>query len=139
MPGKAEVYRRSVRTVMFFIALVFARGASAQETAITRLDLPLGRAYPFRAAEVITRVTVANPLDTDRPLMATTLLPGLLSTALRNIARGTKDLALYEIGQSVPAMTPMRVLLPMPLGPMSAMTWPRSTVRFTRRRTGLTP
>jgi phenylalanyl-tRNA synthetase beta chain len=46
-------------------------------------------------------VTVANPLDTERPLMATTLLPGLLSTALRNLSRGTKDLALYEVGQVV--------------------------------------
>jgi len=46
-------------------------------------------------------VPIANPLDTDRPLVATTLLPGLLSTALRNLSRGSKDLALYEIGQVV--------------------------------------
>src|SRR5689334_16432580 len=39
--------------------------ASAQETAVTRIDLPIGRAYPFRAAEVITRVTVANPSIAD--------------------------------------------------------------------------
>lgn len=44
---------------------------------------------------------LANPLDTDKPLLATTLLPGLVGTALRNISRGAKDLALYEIGQVV--------------------------------------
>lgn len=48
-----------------------------------------------------TALPIANPLDTERPLMATTLLPGLLSTALRNLSRGAKDLALYEIGQVV--------------------------------------
>lgn len=46
-------------------------------------------------------VTVANPLDTDRPLMATTLLPGLLATTLRNLSRGAKNVALYEVGQVV--------------------------------------
>lgn len=46
-------------------------------------------------------VRLANPLDADRPLLATTLLPGLIGTALRNISRGARDLALYEIGQVV--------------------------------------
>ena len=41
---------------------------------------------------------LVNPLDADRPLMRTTLLPGLLDTLLRNISRGTRDLLVYEIG-----------------------------------------
>jgi phenylalanyl-tRNA synthetase beta chain len=67
-------------------------------------------------------VAVANPLDTDRPLMATTLLPGLLSTALRNIARGSKDLALYEIGQVVlpDGRLPRRPDLPVTRRPSEA-------------------
>ena len=44
---------------------VVSQRAFAQETAVTRVDLPLGRAYPYRAAEVITRVTVANPAIVD--------------------------------------------------------------------------
>lgn len=46
-------------------------------------------------------IAVANPLDTDRPFMATTLLPGLIATTLRNLSRGAKDLALFEVGQVV--------------------------------------
>lgn len=43
-------------------------------------------------------VTVANPLDADKPQMRTTLLPGLVETAQRNLSRGARDVALYEIG-----------------------------------------
>jgi phenylalanyl-tRNA synthetase beta chain len=43
-------------------------------------------------------VRLANPLDADRPLMRTTLLPGLLDTVLRNLSRGTRDLLVFEIG-----------------------------------------
>ena len=43
-------------------------------------------------------VPLANPLDADRPLMRTTLLPGLLDTVLRNMSRGTRDLLVFEIG-----------------------------------------
>ncbi len=43
-------------------------------------------------------VALRNPLDAERPMMRTTLLPGLLDTVTRNIARGTRDLAVFEIG-----------------------------------------
>jgi len=43
-------------------------------------------------------VALVNPLDAQRPLMRTTLLPGLLDTVLRNISRGNRDLLVYEIG-----------------------------------------
>jgi phenylalanyl-tRNA synthetase beta chain len=44
-------------------------------------------------------VRLANPLRDEQPLMRTTLLPGLLSTARRNVGRGTESLRLYEYGQ----------------------------------------
>ncbi|GAA2021059.1 phenylalanyl-tRNA synthetase beta chain [Nakamurella flavida] len=44
-------------------------------------------------------VQVRNPLDAERPLLRTTLLPGLLDTVQRNLSRGTRDLLVYEIGQ----------------------------------------
>lgn len=65
MIGKSDVYRRALRTLGFIAAMMLSQRASAQETAVTRIDLPLGRAYPYRAAEVITRVTVANPAVVD--------------------------------------------------------------------------
>ncbi len=43
-------------------------------------------------------VALRNPLDADRRLMRTTLLPGLLDTVLRNISRGARDLLVFEIG-----------------------------------------
>jgi phenylalanyl-tRNA synthetase beta chain len=44
---------------------------------------------------------VVNPIDSDRPELATTLLPGLLDALVRNVARGMTDVALFHIGQVV--------------------------------------
>ncbi|GBG38628.1 phenylalanine--tRNA ligase subunit beta [Mycobacterium montefiorense] len=48
-----------------------------------------------------TTTRVLNPLDTDRPELATTLLPGLLEALGRNVSRGLVDAALYAIAQVV--------------------------------------
>jgi phenylalanyl-tRNA synthetase beta chain len=49
------------------------------------------------------RVTtrVLNPLEADRPELATTLVPGLLEIAQRNVSRGQRDLALFAVAQVV--------------------------------------
>ena len=44
---------------------------------------------------------VLNPLEADRPQLATTLLPGLLEALGRNVSRGVVDVALYAIQQVV--------------------------------------
>ncbi|GAA1082418.1 phenylalanine--tRNA ligase subunit beta [Tsukamurella spumae] len=44
---------------------------------------------------------VLNPLESDRPSLATTLLPGLLEILARNVSRGQRDLALYTIAEVV--------------------------------------
>lgn len=44
---------------------------------------------------------VLNPLEADRPHLATTLLPGLLEALVRNVSRGLVDAALYSIAQVV--------------------------------------
>jgi phenylalanyl-tRNA synthetase beta chain len=46
-------------------------------------------------------VNVLNPLEADRPELATTLLPGLLEALGRNVSRGVVDVALYAIAQVV--------------------------------------
>ncbi|MGQ0464123.1 MAG: phenylalanine--tRNA ligase subunit beta [Sporichthyaceae bacterium] len=46
-----------------------------------------------------TALRLANPISQDEPLLRTTLLPGLLEAARRNIGRGNTDLALFEIGR----------------------------------------
>ncbi|MEU2665468.1 phenylalanine--tRNA ligase subunit beta [Micromonospora sp. NPDC007220] len=43
-------------------------------------------------------VRLANPLSEEEPLLRTTLLGPLLGIAKRNLGRGQRDLALYEIG-----------------------------------------
>jgi phenylalanyl-tRNA synthetase beta chain len=66
--------------------------------------------YPFVSAGVFdafglsahdprrSALTVANPLSDAAPLLRTTLLPGLLDSLRRNLGRGQRDLAIYEIG-----------------------------------------
>jgi phenylalanyl-tRNA synthetase beta chain len=69
------------------------------------------RAYPFVGEAAFDALGIeptdprrvslrlANPLSEGEPLLRTTLLPGLLGIARRNIGRGFGDLALYETGR----------------------------------------
>ena len=50
-------------------------------------------------------VRLTNPLSEEEPLLRTSLLPPLLATLKRNLGRGQRDLALYEIGHGLPAAT----------------------------------
>ncbi len=43
-------------------------------------------------------VRLRNPLSEEEPALRTTLLPPLLATLRRNLGRGLRDVALYEIG-----------------------------------------
>ena len=65
--------------------------------------------YPFVAAEqnatfgsadgsAVRAVRIANPLDATVPFLRTSLIPGLIEAARRNLSRGLTDLALSEIG-----------------------------------------
>lgn len=45
-----------------------------------------------------TALRLANPISDTEPLLRTTLLPPLLATLKRNLGRGLRDLALYELG-----------------------------------------
>jgi phenylalanyl-tRNA synthetase beta chain len=68
-------------------------------------------------------VTVANPLSDDEPLLRTTLLPGLLRTALRNAGRGFPDVALFETGlvfRPRPGAAPSAPILAVDRGPSVA-------------------
>ncbi len=43
-------------------------------------------------------VRLANPLSEERPLLRTSILASLVDTLRRNVARGHKDVAIYELG-----------------------------------------
>ena len=53
---------------------------------------------------------VLNPLEADRPHLATTLLPGLLEALSRNVSRGAVDTALFAIAQVVEPTTETRAV-----------------------------
>jgi phenylalanyl-tRNA synthetase beta chain len=72
-------------------ALVGAGGSEAVTVPLVAPDA-LG---PFDAGPA---VELANPLRADESLLRTVLLPGLLTVAAANAARGRPDLALFEIG-----------------------------------------
>jgi phenylalanyl-tRNA synthetase beta chain len=66
--------------------------------------------YPFDAPEIHDTLRVpagderrnatrlVNPLSDAQPELRTSLLPGLLATLVRNVGRGNRDLALFEMG-----------------------------------------
>ena len=79
--------------------------------------------YPFVNQELVDALgftgdraksfKLANPMSEDFPLLRTHLLPGLLTTLLRNINRGAKDLALFEIGSVFRNISPLgKIVLP---------------------------
>jgi phenylalanyl-tRNA synthetase beta chain len=66
--------------------------------------LPAGEfdAWGLAADDPRRRTTqVLNPLEADRPHLATTLLPGLLEALSRNVSRGIVDVALFAVAQVV--------------------------------------
>jgi len=66
--------------------------------------LPAGvfDAWGLPADDVRRNATqVLNPLEADRPHLATTLLPGLLEALARNVSRGIVDVALFAVAQVV--------------------------------------
>ena len=61
-----------------------------------------------------TTTDVLNPLEADRPQLATTLLPGLLEALTRNVSRGAADVALFAIQQVVEPTTSTRAVERIP-------------------------
>lgn len=56
---------------------------------------------------------IANPMSEEAPLMRVHLVPGLIEVAARNISRGAKDFAIFEMGsifrspqKLIPAISP---------------------------------
>jgi phenylalanyl-tRNA synthetase beta chain len=58
---------------------------------------------------------VLNPLEADRPHLASTLLPGLLEALVRNVSRGAPDGALFGIEQVVLATPQTKAIEPLPV------------------------
>jgi phenylalanyl-tRNA synthetase beta chain len=93
-------------------AMLAARGLAEVQT------------FPFTNQETIDNMgfvgerastyRIANPMSEEFPLMRVHLVPGLIEVAARNISRGAKDFAIFEMGsifrsaqKLVPAISPV--------------------------------
>jgi phenylalanyl-tRNA synthetase beta chain len=63
--------------------------------AVTWSFIAEGEAAPFGD----TPWVVANPISEELKVMRTSLLPGLLNAAARNLARGATEIRLFEVGR----------------------------------------
>jgi len=59
-------------------------------------------------AEVARTVRLANPLSDEQPLMRTRLLATMVDALRRNVARGTRDVGIFELGLVVALDGPQR-------------------------------
>ncbi|MDF1479001.1 phenylalanine--tRNA ligase subunit beta [Leifsonia sp. H3M29-4] len=50
-------------------------------------------------AGTVPAMRIANPLDAEAAWLRTSLIPGLIAIARRNLSRGLTDLAVYELGE----------------------------------------
>jgi len=93
-------------------AMLAARGLAEVQT------------FPFTNQETIDQMgfvgeraatyRIANPMSEEFPLLRVHLVPGLIEVAARNISRGAKDFAIFEMGsifrsaqKLVPAISPV--------------------------------
>lgn len=114
-----------------------ARGLTAAQRAKRRATAALSDVgfaevllLPFVAGDVADRlglvpddprrtaVRVANPLSEDEAYLRTTLLPGLIGAAGRNVGRGLPDVSLFEIG-TVFLANPAAPATPPPIPPVT--------------------
>jgi phenylalanyl-tRNA synthetase beta chain len=79
-----------------------------------RAGLQEVRLFPFASQEDLDLagdtdgIRVANPLQTDEAFLRTRLMPSLLHAAARNRARGSRSMALFEVGTAFRAADPVQ-------------------------------
>jgi len=97
---RADGVARPTATAMQKLERRLRRAAAARglNEAVTWSFLPAAQAALF-AAEGQEPWALENPISEDMKVMRPSLLPGLLSAAARNIARGATALRLFEIGR----------------------------------------
>mgnify|MGYP003335506862 FL=1 len=99
------------------------RRQRAIATMLASRGLAEVQTFPFTSQEIIdfmgfvgeraATYRIANPMSEENPLMRVHLVPGLIEVARRNISRGAKDFAIFEMGsifrssqKLVPAISP---------------------------------
>jgi phenylalanyl-tRNA synthetase beta chain len=88
---RAQQLRRSA-------AQVLASAGLTEVLAYPFVTKELNDLYGSSVDETVPAVKLANALDSSVPFLRTSLIPGLLEVARRNLSRGLTDLAVFEIG-----------------------------------------
>ncbi|RFA08947.1 phenylalanine--tRNA ligase subunit beta [Subtercola boreus] len=94
-PGRGLTREQQLRRLA---AETLAASGSTEVLAYPFLSEASNRTFGSADDTVAPAVKLANPLDAEVPLLRTTLLPGLIDIARRNLSRGLTDLSVYEIG-----------------------------------------
>ena len=101
-PDRSLDIRDALRTLL--IGFGFAETINYSFiSARAGLQLGLPEDDPRRAV-----VEIRNPLTEDQNVMRTSLVPGLIETAVRNLAQQTKDIKIFEIGKTFISRGPDR-------------------------------
>jgi phenylalanyl-tRNA synthetase beta chain len=80
------------------VADVLAAGGLTEVLAYPFIGTAMNAAFGSADGSEVPAIRVANPLDSEAALLRTSLIPGLIEIARRNLSRGLTDLALFELG-----------------------------------------
>ncbi|MGV1033602.1 MAG: phenylalanine--tRNA ligase subunit beta [Microbacteriaceae bacterium] len=80
------------------VANALAAGGFTETVAYPFFDEETNQLFGSVDGETIGQVKLANALDAKTAWLRTSLLPGLMQVAHRNLSRGLTDLALFETG-----------------------------------------
>jgi phenylalanyl-tRNA synthetase beta chain len=94
-PGRGLTREQQLRRQA---AAALAASGLTEVLAMPFLTAAQNDAFGSPSGETVPAVKLANPLDARVPFLRTTLLPGLIDIAQRNLSRGLTDLAIYELG-----------------------------------------
>jgi phenylalanyl-tRNA synthetase beta chain len=95
-PGRGLTHSQQKRRL---VSSVLAAAGSTEVLAYPFLSKRANDTFGSPVEGTVPAIRLANALDSEAALMRTTLLPGLLDIARRNLSRGLTDLALFEVGQ----------------------------------------
>ncbi|MFC4243138.1 phenylalanine--tRNA ligase subunit beta [Gryllotalpicola reticulitermitis] len=94
-PGRGLTREQQLRRQA---ATALAGSGLTEVLAMPFLTAEQNDAFGSPAGEAVPAVKLANALDAKSPFLRTSLLPGLIDIAQRNLSRGLTDLAIYEFG-----------------------------------------
>jgi phenylalanyl-tRNA synthetase beta chain len=95
-PGRGLTRAQKLRRA---VSASLAAAGSTEVLAYPFLSKVANDRFGSPVAGNVPAMRLANPMDSEAALMRTSLLPGLLDIARRNLSRGLTDLAIFEVGQ----------------------------------------